>query len=211
MLNPGTAFAVWESIPEGCDLETEDRHGVTKDKDKDCLQISDLVAEKAGYASMVEYQVSSKHLEKASSTFKVQLTGSWSESRKFEDDLYHLTAKDWDPEVFQILLDILHLRNRQVPSSVTLETLAKFAVLVDYYGCWEAVEVWTNIWIKDVEKKEPVPTVYSRELVLWMSIAWVFELYEIFNKTTLIALRQSQTPMIQDMGLPISAVVVGTL
>ena len=113
--------------------------------------------------------------------------------------------------MFEILLNILHLPNRQVPVDITLVRLAKFAVLVDYYDCWEAVEVWTNIWIKDLEKKEPVPAVYSRELVLWMLIAWVFEMPGNFNKTTLIALRQSQTPMIQDMGLPISPVVIGTL
>ncbi|KAH8710116.1 hypothetical protein GQ44DRAFT_776774 [Phaeosphaeriaceae sp. PMI808] len=56
------------------------------------------------------------------------------------------------------------------------------AVLADYYRCWEAVEVWTNIWIKDVRMKEPVPAIYSRELILWILIAWVFELPEEFNK-----------------------------
>ncbi|CAO2658135.1 Nn.00g073950.m01.CDS01 [Neocucurbitaria sp. VM-36] len=156
----------------------------------------------------VAYRVSSKHLATASGTFRSELSGLWNESTKGEDGLYHLTAEDWDPEVLTILLEILHLRNRKVPPSITLETMAKLAVLVDYYRCWEAVEMWTNVWIADIRRKEPVPRVYSRNLILWLLIAWVFELDAEFVQTTRIVLRQSQTPDIEAMGLPIPPVVI---
>lgn len=59
--------------------------------------------------------------------FRSELSESWSESTKGEDGLHHLTVEDWELEVFNILLNILHLRNRQVPPSLTLETLDKMA------------------------------------------------------------------------------------
>ncbi|KAJ4366455.1 hypothetical protein N0V83_008091 [Neocucurbitaria cava] len=157
----------------------------------------------------VEYQVSSKHLIMASGKFRSELTGPWAESTKGEDGLHHLTAEDWEPEVFTILLNILHLQNRQVPRSISLEKLAKLAVLVDYYRCWEAVEMWTDIWIAEVKVQAPVPVSYGRNLILWMLVAWVFELDEEFEKTTAVALRQCQTPLINNMELPIPEAVIG--
>ena len=55
--------------------------------------------------------------------------------------LFHIDAEDWDAETFLIYLQILHLRNRQVPRIVTLEIMAKMAILVDYYDCGEAVKL----------------------------------------------------------------------
>ncbi|KAF2124917.1 hypothetical protein P153DRAFT_300543 [Dothidotthia symphoricarpi CBS 119687] len=159
----------------------------------------------------IVYQVSSKHLETASGKFRSELTGPWSENVKGEDGLFHLTAENWDPDVFKILLNILHLRNRQVPKSTNLDTLTKIAVLVDYYRCWEAVETWTTLWIDILKKKELVPTTYCGELILWMQIAWVFELDEEFEKTTAIAVRQSDTAVIRDMDLPIPPAILDAL
>lgn len=157
----------------------------------------------------VEYQVSSKHLIMASGKFRRELTGTWAECGKGDDGLHHLTAENWDPEVFTIMLNILHLQNRKVPRSISLEELAKLAVLVDYYMCWEAVEMWTNIWIAEVKLQEPAPASYSRNLILWMLVAWVFDLDEEFEKTTEVTLRQCQTPRIDDMDLPIPLAVIG--
>jgi hypothetical protein len=62
----------------------------------------------------------------------------WSESDQNEKDgLIHISASDWDAEAFLILLNVLHLRNRSVPDKVSLDMLAKIAVLVDYYECDE--------------------------------------------------------------------------
>lgn len=51
------------------------------------------------------------------------------------DGLYHVPAEDWDGEALLCVLQVLHLHNSQVPRTVSLEMLAKIAVLVDFYKC----------------------------------------------------------------------------
>ena len=103
-------------------------------------------------------------------------------------------------------MNIIHGHTRKVPRSVSLEILAKFAVLVDYYECFEAVEVFTDMWINEL--KEDLPKTYSRDLILWIWISWVFRQAEQFTATTGIALKQSRGP-IQTLGLPIPERIVG--
>lgn len=50
--------------------------------------------------------------------------------------------------------------------------LAKIAVIADYYECREALYFLTDMWIKNVEEK--IPTAVSRNLILWLWIAWFF-------------------------------------
>ncbi|KAH8751607.1 hypothetical protein F5883DRAFT_434009, partial [Diaporthe sp. PMI_573] len=75
----------------------------------------------------------SKHLKSASPVFKAMLDGNWKESNLTSDLYYTLYASDWDTEALQIIMDVMHSRSRRVPRSITLELLAKIAVLVDYY------------------------------------------------------------------------------
>lgn len=156
------------------------------------------------------YLVSSRHLVLASRQIKSRLTkGGWKESQPDESDgKYHLDAYDWDPEALLILLRILHLQFRTVPRTLSLEMLAKMAVLVNYYRCPEAVELFSEMWIKAAKSSSPVPTVYCRDLVLWMLISWVFKLSDIFQQTTKIAIHGSTIPTIQDMELPIPKLVL---
>lgn len=66
-----------------------------------------------------------------------------------------------------MLLNIFHLQTKQVPRVINLELLAKVDVLVDYYECGEAIEMFTAMWINEV-KKTAIPSVYCRDLVLWI-------------------------------------------
>ncbi|KAI4629194.1 uncharacterized protein J4E87_003456 [Alternaria ethzedia] len=95
----------------------------------------------------IHYHVSSRHLMLASSTFKRMLAqDGFAESVRNEvDGLYHIMAHDWDPEAFLIVLRIIHGRNKQVPREITLEMLAKIAVLEDYYDFGEALDVFTEM------------------------------------------------------------------
>jgi hypothetical protein len=153
--------------------------------------------------SAVVYQVSSRHLITASPKFQRELeTGD--EDTIGEDGFYHLTTSGWDSDAFAILLNILHLRSREVPRELTLESLAKVAVLVDYYRCWEAFDLIAAVWIKHLRENYTVPAAYSRDLKLWMLVSWVFKLSDEFTDSTAKALRQSEQPTIRDMklGLP---------
>ncbi|KAF1833346.1 hypothetical protein BDW02DRAFT_500813, partial [Decorospora gaudefroyi] len=159
----------------------------------------------------IHYHVSSRHLMLASSWFKRALTkgGSAESNRNEMDGLFYIDASDWDAEAFLILLRILHLRNKDVPRTVNLEMLAKIAVLVDYYSCKEAIEVFTEIWMTKFKrttkrKSQPVPTTYCRDLVLWIAIAWTFDLKEEFEQATAVAIRESPETM-RTLELPIPA------
>lgn len=157
----------------------------------------------------VIYQVSSRHLITASPKFKSDLM-LWGEGAKGEDGFFHLSTKDWDPDVFAILLNMLHLRYRHVPRELSLELLAKVAMLVDYYRCWEAFDLISSVWIEYLRDTYTVPTTYSRDLVLWILISWVFKLSPEFTETTAKALRQSKEPCIRDMKLGIPPAILRT-
>jgi hypothetical protein len=141
------------------------------------------------------FRVSSRHLVLASPWFKRALTNEgWAEStRSVDDRLFHITASDWDADAFLIFLNIIHLRNRQVPRTVTLETLAKIATLVDYYECGEAVESFTETWLATLRRTTAMPTFYCRELVLWIWISWMFDMSDCFKEATAVFIKAGST------------------
>jgi hypothetical protein len=160
----------------------------------------------------VYFRVSSRHLMLASPWFRrVLKKEGWSESsRSAEDGLFHITAADWDEEAFLILLNIFHLRNRDVPRKVALETLAKIALLVDYYECGEAIELFTAMWISSLKTSTKIPVVYNRDLILWIWISWVFNESDCFRIASDIAMKQSDETL-RNLDLPIPATVTGKI
>jgi hypothetical protein len=106
-----------------------------------------------------------------------------------------------------MLMNILHHKTRAVPRTLHLEKLAKVAVLVDYYGCHEAVELWAEIWISNLHSGG-AECYYSRELLLRLTISWVFSEKEKFGVLTKVAIRTSRGP-IHTLGLPIPYPIVG--
>ena len=69
------------------------------------------------------------------------------------------------------------------------ELLAKVAVLADHYKYQTVVHFFADKWIDF--SKESVPTVYSRDLVLWIWVSWAFRLDLQFESVTSIAVTQS--------------------
>jgi len=219
--DPGLAFAVWEraenDIENHADEGRDEKHDASSaDAPSDDTTLdtptttSNQPAPSESIQPDVVYKVSFQHLISASPKFKSELT-SWSESRKKDDGFYHVGTEGWDPEALVIFLNILHLRYRQVPKSLSLELLAKVAQLVDYYRCWEAFDLIADVWVTQMRKTHPVPLKYSRELMLWMLISWVFKLDMEFRITTLRALRQSDEESIRDMEFAIPPAIIGEL
>ncbi|KAK4236172.1 hypothetical protein C8A03DRAFT_45785 [Achaetomium macrosporum] len=141
-------------------------------------------------------RVSSRHLILASPYFRAALNGRWQEAVSVSADS------------FLILMQIIHGRNRQVPRLVSLELLAKIAVLVDYYECYEVVEVFVALWFQGLKSQNQLPAHVNGELVLWLFISWVFGDADLFTSVTSTALRQSQGPL-PTFGLPIPKRIVG--
>jgi hypothetical protein len=160
-------------------------------------------------ASGMQLRVSSRHLNLASPYFKVALNGPWKEATSVSaDGCRHIFADDWDPQAFLILMHIIHGRNRQVPRHISLELLAKIAALVDYYECYEAVEVFAKLWLQGLKSQSQLPSQVGRDLVLWLFISWVFGDADIFRSITSTALQQSQGSL-PTLGLPIPEGIIG--
>ncbi|CAN9266257.1 unnamed protein product [Alternaria alternata] len=155
----------------------------------------------------IHYHVSSRHLMLASPVFKRALNrDGFTESVRNEiDGFFHVQASDWDPEAFLIVLQILHGRNKQVPRKVSLDMLAKIAILEDYYTFGESLDVFTEMWVQELMKVS-VPKVYCRDLVLWIWVAWLFDKDQQFKQATTVAIKQS-TEALRTLHLPIPAIL----
>jgi hypothetical protein len=162
-------------------------------------------SEQAAYENEIHFHVSSRHLRLPSPQFSSLLSPeTWQEGIRDETDgLYHVRASEWDESALLILLDTLHLRNSQVPRNVSLEMLAKIAMLVDYYACGEAITLWTEMWIARLKTTTPVPSTLCRDLMLWMCVAWVFKLPDEFANATAVAIRNSRLQELPTLGLPL--------
>jgi hypothetical protein len=99
-------------------------------------------------------------------------------------------------------MNIFHLRNHKVPRTMELETLAKVAILVDYYDCGESVEVFVDMWMADLRVRASIPTQYCRNLILWMWVSWAFKLPDMFKQTTAAVIKHS-AERVRDLGLPV--------
>ncbi|KAL4788609.1 hypothetical protein BJX76DRAFT_344741 [Aspergillus varians] len=154
-------------------------------------------------------QVSAKHLILASSVFKKMFTGGWKENIILLQKVsVEITAESWDIDAFLILLRIIHCQNYAIPRNLTLDMLAKVAVIADYYECKEAVYIWADIWMNALGNN--IPTVYSRDLILWLWISWFFQRPAQFKEATSTVMSLSDK-QIDNLGLPIPNNVISDI
>ena len=94
-----------------------------------------------------------------------------------------------------------------VPRTVSLEMLAKIAVIVDYYDIREPLQLILSLWMQGFSFSS-VPILLYREVVLWILISWVLKQNAHFRQATKVAiLRSSMTsnfPGISPSRLPSS-------
>lgn len=208
--NPNVSCASWgpdeagndalaSSTDEETDATTSAQADTSRTSSCEPKLVDDCVSEEE-----IHYRVSSRHLTLASERFEHMLAEeNWKEGKRNDDDgLYHVFAEDWDSEALLVLLDVLHHRNRRVPRTVSLGMLAKLAVLIDYYSCAEALESFTERWVKHLKETSPIPSCVCRDLLLWMCIAWVLQLGDEFLQTTTVAIRRENEDL-PTLGLPI--------
>lgn len=151
-------------------------------------------------------KASSKHLTLASQRFRRMINNAWPDLNTIhEDGLIHWDTEVVDIEAFMVVMNIIHGRNRKVPQTIDLEMLAKISVVVDDLQCYEAVEVFSRVWIDKL--KASIPAVFSRDLILWILISVVFYQLRIFRTCTRVAILQSMAP-IPTLELPIRNRVV---
>lgn len=151
-------------------------------------------------------RVSAKHLTLTSSFFRKTLTGGWKESSTYlQKGFVEINADGWDIEALLIMLRIVHCQSSDVPRKLTLEMLAKVAVLADYYDCRKALKFFTDTWINALD--ETIPTTNSRDLIIWLWVAWYFHLPAKFKEATSTVMTLSND-RIDNLGLPIPEDVI---
>ena len=177
--DPGTPAS---ASPEEC---------TTSISEKDCVRI----------------RVSFKHLALASLYFKRNLNSGMSESQTLSaEGRVDLSMKDADSDAMLIVMNIVHVRTRQVPRRVSFDMLMRIAILVDYLECHEAIEPFSDMWIDEL--KGSIATTYSKKLIQWLCLSLVFRKRSFFKAMTHIAIRQARGP-IPTLGLPIRESVIG--
>ncbi|KAK3341944.1 hypothetical protein B0T25DRAFT_586023 [Lasiosphaeria hispida] len=160
-------------------------------------------------ASGLRIKVSSKHLALASRVFKnkLQFAGAGKGGSTTQSDgRVHLSlAEGFEPKAVRIVLDAIHGRGRKVPKAVDLETLAQIALFVDRFQLGDAVEVYADRWIGNLEGS--LPEAYSRDLVLWIYASYVFGRADVFKTVTKLAAARSDGP-VRHLGLPIKEKII---
>lgn len=130
----------------------------------------------------LQIRASSKHLTLACPQFKRTLQHGFQEGNELKSKGYlRIPVQDWPPLPFLILTMIFHGRTRTVPRKVSLERLVEIAIIVDYYECYEAMEVFSDMWINALAER-PLESVFDAEK--WLFISWVFQQDTIFERSS---------------------------
>ncbi|KAF2728672.1 hypothetical protein EJ04DRAFT_503744 [Polyplosphaeria fusca] len=196
--NPTTLFAVWKHHVADSKTKEED------EGDEDGPTLIDVSDSECG---SIHYHVSSRHLALASPWFNRAMSGdSWKESDRDEEGRFHIETSGWDADALLLLLNVLHLKNSQVPDTVDLEMLAKIAVLMDYYECSEALQLCTKMWVQALGEASKVPNVMGRELIIWLFVAWTFGMHDQFQSACDTAIKEGFGEL-DTLELPIPAAV----
>lgn len=158
-----------------------------------------------GSDSRVTFLISSRHLKLASERSRRLRSKAWTD-KVHSDGLIHIILEDWDHEALLIVLNIIHSRNRNVPHTVSLEMLAKIAVIVDYFKFHEAIEPFTSVWMAGLSKAWP--EAYCRDLILRIWISYVFGDDEGLRKLKAAAIING-IGQFADLGFPIPDLILG--
>ena len=154
--NPVNGPADGETTEENGDLETSDQ-------------------------SILQIRASSKHLTLSCPQFERTLQQGFREGNELQSTgCLELPIEEWEAMSFLILMMIIHGRTRAVPRKLSLKRLSEMAVLVDYYECYEAVELFSDMWVP-MEQRH-IPNIIDAER--WLFISWVFQRSAIFRESS---------------------------
>ncbi|EIT81581.1 hypothetical protein AFCA_004352 [Aspergillus flavus] len=160
----------------------EENRAVEVDYREDTDQSVNLPKDRQHVEQHLRIRASSKHLTLACPQFKRTLQPGFQEGNELKSKGYlEIPVQDWPALPFLIVAMIIHGRTRTVPRKVSLERLAEIAVIVDYYECYEAVEIFSDMWINTLAER-PMESVSDAEK--WLFISWAFQQDTIFESSS---------------------------
>ncbi|RDW93069.1 uncharacterized protein DSM5745_00391 [Aspergillus mulundensis] len=167
-------FAVWEDEPVVWSEYTEDippRPAPPKERSK-----------------TVSYRTSEKHLKFASPVFRCMLENNGSqESAKM------IVVRSFSSEALLICLNIIHGKVNTVPRRVSRELLARITAVAEHFECLNTLRFCADTWFKSIKS---IPrTEYSRDLVVWLWITYVWGWTKEFDHTAWTAINHGSCPV----------------
>ncbi|KAL2834631.1 hypothetical protein BJY01DRAFT_259495 [Aspergillus pseudoustus] len=160
---------------------------------------------KGTQAKALRIRASTKHLTLSCSYFARRFASGMGEGVELKSQgSVELDIDHPNGLAFLVLMMIVHCRHRRVPRVLSKRTLTHVAELVDYYQCHDAVEVFSDMWIKAIEKTSEK---LVSEALDWITISWVFGYPSKFYETTRRAIETSDST-ITSGGRPIPAVII---
>jgi hypothetical protein len=200
------SFAPWDHAEGLSDIEDGEPDAKTTETPDATHDDSTLVISPSPPPEM-RFKVSSKHLTLASHRFKKMLAGDYTEANLiYPNSCRQVTIDTFDSEALKILLNIIHGRNSKVSRSLSLEMVAKVSEWVDDLDCYEQVEVFGDIWIRQLENS--LPKEYGRDIILWIFISFVFRKPGLFKSATRTAILHS-ADLFQTINLPVRPIIAG--
>ncbi|KAF2966964.1 hypothetical protein GQX73_g6619 [Xylaria multiplex] len=137
----------------------------------------------ADYPKGWHYKVSLQRIAMLSANFEDMLDEACLEViPPVGEELWCWVVEEFTPEAMLIVLNIMHGRNNEVPRELDLDSLAEVARVVDYFGCYEVMEVPAKSWIPHLE--DEIPESYGDKLLTWIRIAGAFHEDKIFKRCT---------------------------
>jgi len=131
-----------------------------------------------------QFLISSKHMMLVSPVFRAMLQPGFKEGTMLQSEGKVEVSLPDHAGAFTILIDIIHCRLKRVPLKVDLHMLLEIAILVDKYQMYEVVDVFSDIWVRELVAT--LPKTYSADVLPWLCISWVFELEDQFKQLTRI-------------------------
>ncbi|KAF7169067.1 hypothetical protein CNMCM5623_001899 [Aspergillus felis] len=210
LASPTTPLVIGTSAPapDANSVHTSSDPG-TLSRQPPTPEVSDAKEEGHRESGLIGMRVSSRHLSLASPVFNRMFNGNWFEGHEIRSEGIAVVIMDiWEVDPTLIIMNIMHGYAPKVPRKVDLDTLAKIAMIVDYYQCRGVVEVFADIWIDQL--KGDMPKTFGKAVLQWICIAWVFRKQTEFFAATRVALVES-SGMVQTYGLPIPSRVIDTI
>lgn len=160
----------------------------------------------------VYLRVSSRHLILTSAMFNCMLSSdAFPEGRDLRSKGSVVIKLPDDAGAFIILMYIVHGMTRKVPRNIPLFTLAKLAELVNYYQLHEVVEIFSDLWVANLERNLSLKSYDPEPVPPWLFISWVFQKGDEFEKMTQILICGSSDKLQDDIdegGVPIPASII---
>lgn len=104
-----------------------------------------------------------------------------------------IDAPGCDFDTLVIIMNIFHVRGRQIPKVIESETLLNIALATDYLQCHEAVEDYGLRWSRGL--LPDLPSTFGFDTANWIFISYTFRWGDLFQRTTMLAQQHSQGPL----------------